>query len=68
MNDIEFSNNGRYLATSSIDKTLKIWDIYSGKLVNSIMLQKDWVTKIIFSDSTLIYGTYGGSIDFLPLD
>ena len=62
--DFEFSNDGKKLATSSLDQSIKIWDTSNGRLLNSISIVKDWGTKIIFSNDVLIYGTYTGDVNF----
>lgn len=65
--DLEFSNYGKKLATSSIDKSIKIWATSSGELLDTISIFKDWATKVIFSNDILIYGTYSGDINFYLL-
>ena len=60
--NIAFSNDGQYLATSSIDKTLKVWDLYSSKLFKTFDFSDDWATKVIFINNTIICGTYKGKI------
>jgi len=62
INDIVFSNNGKYLATSSIDKTLKLWDLNTGEILKSFEFTNDWVTKIAFLNNMIICGTYRGDI------
>ena len=62
INDIVFSNNGKYLATSSIDKTLKLWDLNTGEILKSFEFTNDWITKIAFLNNMIICGTYRGDI------
>ena len=62
MNSIKFSNDGRYLATSSIDKSLKVWDVNSGDLINRFEVGDDWITEIGFSSNVIICGTFRGKI------
>ena len=58
----EFSNDGKFIATSSIDKTLKLWSAYTGELIKTIMLDNDFATDIVFSPQKIIYGTFKGKI------
>ena len=60
--DMEFSNDGKFIATSSIDKTLKIWSAHTGKLIKTIQLDNDFATDIAFSSKKIIYGTFKGQI------
>ena len=62
LNDIIFSNDGKLLATCSIDKTLKLWDLNTGKILKSFEFSNDWVTKIAFLNNMIICGTYRGNI------
>jgi len=65
LNGIKFSSDGRYLATSSIDKFLKVWDVNSGQLINSFELGDDWITEIAFpyiDSNIIICGTFRGKI------
>ena len=62
LNDIAFSSDGKYLASSSIDKTLKVWDLNNGKLYKTFEFSDDWVTKVSFINNTIICGTYKGDI------
>ena len=62
LNSIKFSNDGRYLATSSIDKSLKVWDVNSGDLINRFEVGDDWITEIGFSSNVIICGTFRGKI------
>ena len=62
LNDIAFSSYGKYLASSSIDKTLKVWDLNNGKLYKTFEFYDDWVTKVSFINNTIICGTFKGDI------
>jgi len=43
---VRFSSNGKYLLSASIDKTLKLWDIKSGKELLTMIAFKDgeWIS------------------------
>ena len=48
MYDVEFSPDGGRILTASIDKTAKLWDAASGKLIASFD-HRDGVTHVTFS-------------------
>ena len=56
-----FHPNSRYLASSSVDKTVKIWDLFSGKEITSPSGHNDEVNSIAFSQDgkSLATGSYG---------
>lgn len=58
ISQIEYSPDGRLIASAGWDKTIKLWDVASGKLVNTFKGHQDGVNSIAFSpDSrTLISG------------
>ena len=46
-----FSPDGKTLASASYDKTIKLWEVSSGKELHSIEAHSDAVTTIAFSPS-----------------
>ncbi len=56
---IAFSPDSRYLASASYDQTVKIWDLASGAVVNTLIGHTDLVRAVAFSpqDSILASGS-----------
>jgi len=61
VNSIAFSPDGKYLASASFDKTIKIWDIKAGKEIKTLTGHKSSVLSVAFSPD----GKYlaSGSVD-----
>jgi WD40 repeat protein len=49
VNTICYSDDGRYLLTSSEDKTAKLWDAVKGKLIHDLRGHSDVVYKAVFT-------------------
>lgn len=69
IHDVKFSPDDRQIATSSMDKTLKIWD--AGNLTNRpivINRHNEWVFSLAFSSDGkyLVSSDEGGSIYYWP--
>jgi len=61
INAIAYSPDGRHAATASIDKTIRVWEIKSGKLLYTLYGHTDSVTSLTFSvDSRFLYS---GGVD-----
>ena len=58
INSICFSNNSKYLASASKDKTIKIWQIKAGKSINTTLFKSDVANSIAFcpDNQTLVSG------------
>ena len=46
---IAFSPDGQTLASSSVDRTIRIWDIHSGECLNIFQGHASWVNCIAYS-------------------
>src|SRR5262249_55316531 len=44
-----FSPDGKLLATSGIDPTIRLWDVHTKRLVASLRGHDQWVNRIAFS-------------------
>ncbi|OJJ16380.1 hypothetical protein BKI52_34390 [marine bacterium AO1-C] len=68
INHIVFSPNGKYLASASEDKSLKVWDLTTGKEFRTMRGHKRGVNRVVFSPNgkVLVSGgdRYDGSIIF----
>ncbi|MBC7228221.1 MAG: AAA family ATPase [Thermoflexales bacterium] len=46
---VAFSPDGRLLASGSADKTVKVWEVASGRLLHTLIGHKDWTLGVAFS-------------------
>jgi WD40 repeat protein len=60
---VAFSPNGRIFASGSGDRTIKVWDVSSGRELRTLR-QPDWITTLAFSPDglTLASGAGDGTI------
>src|SRR5437588_8591547 len=60
---VAFSPDGQFLATSSVDRTVKFWRIADGKLIRTLS-HPEGVTSIAFSRDGrwLVSGSYDGMV------
>ncbi len=59
-----FNRHGQILASGSEDKTIKLWDGSKGKLIRTLVGNKDWVSSvaIALNDQTLASGSDGSTV------
>ena len=54
LNRIAFSKDGRYLRSGSIDQSIAIWDLKTGKLAKNLFEHDGGIVCINFSDDGII--------------
>ena len=62
INSITFSPDGRTLASGSVDKTIRLWNINTGELIETLEGHKDYVRSVAFSSDGQTLAS-GGSWD-----
>lgn len=65
--------DGKFLASGSFDKTLKLWSLKDGKLIDSIIAHEQALLSLAFTNSHggnyyLITGSYDQTINFWTLN
>ncbi|MEA5566209.1 eIF2A-related protein [Anabaena sp. UHCC 0399] len=64
--DVNFSPDGKIIATASLDKTIKLWRTDNGKLINSWNAHNGWVNSVAFSPDGKMIAS-GGEDNLLKL-
>ncbi|HPZ08316.1 MAG TPA: protein kinase [Candidatus Eremiobacteraeota bacterium] len=59
---LSFSPDGLMLVSGGRDRKIKLWDIETGKLVNSVSGHISWITKIVWTDKYMISGSSDATI------
>jgi WD40 repeat protein len=63
VNKISFSPDGRFLASDSTDSTIKIWDVTTGKVINTLDKNKLKINSFSFiKDGLLAYDSADGTV------
>ena len=49
LTDIVYSPNGRWTATSSLDRSIRLWDVRTGKMLARFLAgHRDWIRTLVF--------------------
>jgi len=64
INSVAFSPNGKYLVSGCGDKTLKLWDISTGKEVRTFIGHTEMISSVVFSPDGkfIISGSWDGTL------
>ena len=61
---VAFSPDSSKIVFGSDDKTIKIWDVLSGQLINTLIGHNNWVYSVAFSpdSSKIVSGSRDDSV------
>jgi WD40 repeat protein len=67
---VAYSPDGRYVLTASFDKTARLWDAKSGRLLRSLKGHKEYVSSVSFSPDgrSALTGSYDGTARIWDLE
>lgn len=70
INCLAISHDGQKLATGNFDKTVKIWEISTGKLLKILVGHKNYVKSVTFSpdDQTVVASSTYGAINLWKIN
>jgi WD40 repeat protein/uncharacterized caspase-like protein len=70
ISDIQFSPDGKILASASWDKTIKLWRVEDGQLLNTLANHQDTLTSIAFSPDgqKLVSGSEDNTINLWKIE
>jgi WD40 repeat protein len=61
VDEVAFSPDGRYLVTGSWDKTARLWDATTGKLISVLAGHSEFINSVRFSPDGRLIATAGDS-------
>lgn len=62
--DVDVASNGRVFASASADKTIKLWDVETGRLIRTFTGHSSWVRSVQISRNNdyIVSGSKDGSV------
>jgi len=66
---IAITPDGQQVVSVSVDKKLKVWDIFSGEQISSFTVESHlWACAVTMDGETIIAGDFAGQVHFLRLE
>lgn len=64
MDAVDFSHDGRFLASGGRDHAIRVWNAESGELLTTSIVHEDWVTTVAFhpDDTWIVSGSRDNSV------